>query len=80
MRRYTPRTLAGIEPSTSRSQISHSPTTGAKLPIKGGFVDAEAHSGGADRVAKTSPDASSSSVSFRWTTRGQARVDVEVRE
>ena len=67
-RRYTPRTLAGIEPSTSRSPISHSPTTGAKLPISGGFVDADAHSGGAERVAKTSPGedaSSSSSVSFR---------------
>jgi hypothetical protein len=73
LRRYTPRTLSGIEPSTSRSPISHSPTTGAKLPIRGGFVDFDAHSGGAESVAKTSSDASSSSVSLRWTTRGRAR-------
>jgi hypothetical protein len=44
------------------------------LPIRGGFVDADAHDGGAERAEKTSPDASSSSVSFRWTTRGRARV------
>jgi hypothetical protein len=42
--------------------------------MRGGFVDADAHDGGAERAEKTSPDASSSSVSFRWTTRGRARV------
>ena len=57
MRRNTPERSRGTAPRTTRRRsISHSPSTGAKFPRRGGFVAFRAQAGGAESEARSADD------------------------
>ena len=84
LRRYTPSSPGGRTPSTTRSSSVHSPTTGAKLPRRGGLSLSAAHAGGAEssRYSFCRDDdsfSSSSSSSAARSTSANVAGDVDAR-